>query len=548
MVTAATFSASASALDVVAVRRWPMVAAAHLLGVSVTLAVLVALPVAPSDLDRHQFPKETLTHLGVFLAVLLARPWPAVGIRPATWVAGLALAVWSIASAVVATNPWLALRATTLTITALAALITARHLAARGAGATLLGWAAVAAGLGAGTGLLQAVGVEHPFFNELRAPGGTFGNRNFLAHLAAAALPLLGYLILTMRRAIMVVPTALAMAACSAALVLTRSRAGWLAALVGLGVAILGLLYARWRVGVPLRRGRLVLLALIMPIGIAIAMLLPSTLEWRSDSPYIDTLGNLANYREGSGRGRLLQYQHSLELARSHPLLGVGPGNWALHYGEVAPRGDPSFARNDVVPLNPWPSSDWVAIISERGVPGALAAMLLAVSLLWRALGGLRAGGERGLGGAALAGTLAAVGVAGLFDAVLLLAVPAAFTALAVGALLDRADGDSTTQRPAAGRRGATVLVLLLSIGLARSAMQTGAYLVAGSGSSRSRLERAALIDPFNYQLQIRLARGPCRQARPHAAAAVRLAPTWPAARAAARRCGVVVVAVAVRG
>jgi O-antigen ligase len=540
-VTTATIPAMTPALDLGAVRRWPITAAAHLLGLGLVLATLMALPVAPSDLDRHQFPKETLLHLGVFLAVLLARPWPPQGVRRATWVGVVALALWSVAATVAATNPWLALRATSLTITSLAALITARHLAALGAGAILLGWAATAAVLGAATGLLQALGVEHVFFNELRAPGGTFGNRNFLAHVAAATLPLLAYLILTVRRTVALTLPALGVACCAAALVLTRSRAGWLAAIVGIGVATAALLYARWRVGVPLRNGRVLLLGLMVPAGIAAAMVLPNTLEWRSDSPYTDTLGNLANYREGSGRGRLLQYQNSLELARRHPVFGVGPGNWALHYGEVAPRGDPSFARNDVVPLNPWPSSDWVAILSERGVVGVLAAILLGASLLWRAMLGIRSGGDRALGGAALVGTIGAIGMAGLFDAVLLLAVPAGFAAVAMGALLSRADGEANDvpSSPGYRARGASLMLVLLATGLVRSTMQTTAYILAGNGGSRSRLERAVLIDPFSYQLQIRLARGPCRQARPHAAAAVKLAPTWPAARAAARRCGV---------
>jgi hypothetical protein len=539
-VTIATPAALTPALDLGAVRRWPITAAAHLLGLGLVVATLIALPTAPSDLDRHQFPKETVLHLGVFLAVLLARPWPPQGVRRATWFGVVLLAAWSVVSTVFATNPWLALRATTLTITALAALITARHVAALGATSTLLGWAASAATLGAATGLLQALGVDHVFFNELRAPGGTFGNRNFLAHLAAATLPLLAYLILTVRRTALVTLPAMGVACCAAALVLTRSRAGWLAAIMGLGIAATALLYSRWRVGVPIRPGRVVMLVLMVPAGIVAAMLLPNTLEWRSDSPYTDTLGNLANYREGSGRGRLLQYQNSLELARLHPLMGVGPGNWALRYGEVAPRGDPSFARNDVVPLNPWPSSDWVAILSERGVPGLLAGLLVGASLLWRALLGIRAGGERGLGGAALAGTLAAVGMAGLFDAVLLLAVPAGFAAITAGALLARADGEgSNVPLPQFHARGASLMLLLVGVGLVRSSMQTGAYLLAGNGTSRARLERAAVVDPFNYQLRIRLARGPCRQARAHAAAAVKLAPTWPAARAAARRCGV---------
>ena len=46
--------------------------------------------------------------------------------------------------------------------------------------------------------------------------------------------------------------------------------------------------------------------------GAALALLLPNTLDWRSDSPYLDTLKGIANYQEGSGRGRLLQWKNSV--------------------------------------------------------------------------------------------------------------------------------------------------------------------------------------------------------------------------------------------
>ncbi len=527
-------------LDRTAARRWPALAAAHLLGLGLVVAVLVALPTAPSDLDRHQFPKETTVHLAVFLAVLLARPWPPLGTSKAVRWAVVALAGWTAASALFATNPWLALRATTLTVTALVALLTARHVAAQGGTAILLGWLALAVGIGAASGLAQAWGLEHPFFAELRAPGGTFGNRNFLAHLAAAGTPLLAMLVLGSRRRLVVVGAAVALAACAAALVLTRSRAGWLAAGAGLVTLAVALLLARRRAGVPITTRRVGWCAALVTAGVAAAIAIPNTLEWRTDSPYTDTLGNLTNYREGSGRGRLLQYRHSLELAWRHPLLGVAPGNWPLHYGDVAPSSDPSFASNDVVPLNPWPSSDWVALLAERGIPAVVMALLLGAALCWRGWRAVAAGGDRAVAGSALLGTVAALAMAGLFDAVLLLAVPALFGALAVGALLRLADGDAPATPPAGTARLAAVLVLLVGIGLARSAMQTAAYIVAGNGRSRARLERAALIDPWNYSLRIALARsGSCRNARDDAAMAIRLAPTWPAARRAAARCGV---------
>ena len=63
--------------------------------------------------------------------------------------------------------------------------------------------------------------------------------------------------------------------------------------------------------------------------------LLPNRLEWKSDSPYLDSAAGLVNYKEGSGRGRLVQYGNSLRMTVAHPLFGVGPGNWPVALGLV---------------------------------------------------------------------------------------------------------------------------------------------------------------------------------------------------------------------
>ena len=58
-------------------------------------------------------------------------------------------------------------------------------------------------------------------------------------------------------------------------------------------------------------------------------------------------------------------------MAAAHPLLGVGTGNWSVRYPRYAPASDPSMTDVGLT-ANPWPSSDWVAVLSERG-PAALA-------------------------------------------------------------------------------------------------------------------------------------------------------------------------------
>src|SRR5690606_10450495 len=69
-------------------------------------------------------------------------------------------------------------------------------------------------------------------------------------------------------------------------------------------------------------------------------------------------------------------WRNSLNLAAENPALGVGPGNWFVHYPRVTTPGDPSFAAADPIPTNPWPSSDWVAMLVERGAPAALLLLL----------------------------------------------------------------------------------------------------------------------------------------------------------------------------
>jgi hypothetical protein len=84
------------------------------------------------------------------------------------------------------------------------------------------------------------------------------------------------------------------------------------------------------------------------------------------------------------------------------------------------------------------------------------------------------------------------------------------------------------------------LLPLVLGLITVRSAMQTTAYAVAGSGRSLARLAWAARVDPGSYPIRIALAqRETCADAKRDIIAVMRMAPTWPATIAAARRCGV---------
>jgi hypothetical protein len=205
----------------------------------------------------------------------------------------------------------------------------------------------------------------------------------------------------------------------------------------------------------------------------------------------------------------------------------------------VAPAADPTWVFGDVVPINPWPSSDWMALLSEVGPLGVGAALLFGFSLLWSAAAAARGHGERVLIGAALAALVAAVFVIGNLDAVLLLPSPLLLVALAAGALLGEGAGVAP---PAPGRfaRLALILPVLLAVVTFRSALQTAAYIIADSGHSLRRLSWAARVDPGSYPIRIALAeRLPCTESHDDIVAVSRMAPSWPATVAAARRCGV---------
>jgi O-antigen ligase len=509
------------------------------------LVVLAALPYHRFQLDRYTFVKE-LVLLGSALAAALLCLAPARRITVFmvdTLIAGyLAL---SLVSALLATNGWLAARALGVSLAGAALFWSARTLARAGHAQGLLIALAASVVVGALTGLVQAYGLLTTDLASLtRAPGGTFANRNFMAHLVALGLPLL--LMLTVqaarRWAFLLGSAGLALAV--GALVLSRSRAAWLGAAACLAFfAVEGLWAGRLWEDRRLRR-RVTLLAGTALAGLLLVLTLPNRLNWRSGSPYLDSLAGVANFREGSGRGRLIQYANTAGMALDHPVLGVGPGNWPVHYPRYRSPGDPSFDADDVIPTNPWPSSDWMAILAERGLPAFILLLLAGTSVALGAWARARSGPRRppSLADLTIVATLLAIVVVGSFDAVLLLPAPAFFVWTAIGALASTARPiGELPLTPAARRRSLLAIGAAGGLLIAYSLAQVVAMALA-SGGTRAALERAALVDPGSYRIRIALARewrraGRCDRARPHAERALRLFPDHPAPRIVLRAC-----------
>lgn len=491
------------------------------------------------DLERHAMPKELALHLTALLGLVVLLPrWGEVRLSTVD-----ALMVgwvwWSAVSALLATNHWLALRAWGVTFSGAVVYAMARQAAREGAGWLVVRIVGVAGLLAALTGLAQAYGLDWDLFIGERAPGGTIGNRNFLAHLAALTLPLMALAALEARSRAGWVAAVLGCALMTAAIVLTRSRAAWLALLMALAVVALTALVARTPVPGALR-GRLARLAGALAVAVVLALVVPNQLAWRAKHPYGETLRGLVNYQEGSGRGRLVQYANTLGIVKMDPLFGAGPGNWMVQYPRVTTPGDPSFAGADPLPTNPWPSSDWMAFLAERGAIGVALLLGMGSTVLVMAFRWLRDPRTQGHALVLLA-VLTVTGVTGMFDAVLLLAPPTLCVMAALGALVPETGIVCT--RAVSTRRMRIGRLLLLGVGLllvTQSAFSVRSIAITAASTRRTDLERAVRLDPGNHRLQLLLAtQGSCAERRDHARAAVRLLPYHPSARRAAERCGV---------
>jgi O-antigen ligase len=504
--------------------------------------VLLSLPYKAFDLDRFFVPKELALHATAAITGLIAlskRPRPALSRVDTLLIAFLGL---SIVSALFADNWWLATRALAITASGITVFWVARALAAAGYERALVTGLAVAVVIGAVTALLQAYGIEPEYMSLSRAPGGTFGNRNFMAHLSAIGTPIILLCALEARRAWGFVLGTAGMAFVAAALVLSRSRAAWLALVVG---AVL-MLVLGWRMRDvwtdPIRRRRLAIVAGISAVAVTGALVLPNALAWKSDSPYLDSVRGVVNYKEGSGAGRLVQYRNSLKMALAHPVLGVGPGNWGVAYPKFASRNDPSL-NDEGMTSNPWPSSDWIAFVSERGfVTVALYAFALCGLLVgaWMRARAASTSHER-LGAVALAATVVIAAIVGAFDAVLLIAIPSLFLWSIVGALSPPGKPRATLPQHVRGPVVGAAVVLAVLIVL-RATGQIVAMSVYTSATTTAQASQAALFDPGSYRINMRLAesyaaRGDCKRVLQYAGAARELYPNAAQPKRLLRRC-----------
>jgi len=466
---------------------------------------LLFVPLADDvGFDRYHLPKELCLTAGAAIAATVA--WRRRFALDAVNGALFSLLLLAVAASLLATTPLLAVRSLSLTLVAGALFVLART--CDDAEARQVRLAVVAAGVAvAAVALLETFGAVTGLSGTGRAPGSTLGQRNSVAHLALVVSPIAWTLAAkasSRRERLMLL---LGAAVLAGAIGVTRSRAAWVAAPV---VALVWALCAR----------RWVPLAVAAIAAVTVSLIQPQ-LFWTSDQPYRDTAARLIDVSGGSGLGRLTQYRATLGLIAAHPLLGAGPGNWAVEYPTVAPPDDPTFDAGKWLPTGRMINSDWLALASEYGLLALMTAAALAASISRR----------RGA-----VPTLIALSGLGALDGVLQLPAQVACAALLLGV------ATRTRSARMVPRWVGAALIALLLIASVLAAMRVAGFLARLQGGFAGP-ETALRWNPADVQTRSVLAEaymledGHCDRARPHVKVLSRQLPHHPVVSSIAAAC-----------
>lgn len=453
---------------------------AYLLVVGLVALVVARAPfTAPEGGHAHLFlAKElvTIALAGVATATALRST---IGLaRDRVGQLAAALVAAAVVSTIASKNPYAGLRATTLGLGAALLFVVARAVGRdERARALLLEGLALPVALVAISVIAESLGL-FSFSRPKHAPGGFLGERNVAAELLVLALPMLTRTLRTYAA-----PSRtryglhmLVLALSAAALVLTRTRSAWIAAML---VVLVEVVLALRPSGPPHTRA---LPILLLVAGAVAGWLLPTRLEWTSAHPYGDTWRSLVDATSPSGAGRLVQISTTLRMGVAHPLLGVGPGNWSGAYLGFAHAGDPTV-HEGAFAVNRLANGDLSALFAEQGVIGLLLATALALTVLRSSTGTKQ---DR-IARAELACVLAIVAA---LDAVLTTPTALAFVAIAVGACTPDDPSKLTT------RRFVSFALVTCALATVLASARLGSAALAARAKSADARRTALALDP----------------------------------------------------
>lgn len=220
-------------------------------------------------------------------------------------------------------------------------------------------------------GISQYFGWAFDTIPTVGNPSATFGYRNFAASYLVVLLPAaIGFALSEQTQKKIGWGSASILMAIF--LAYTRTRGAWLGLMVAILVTIVALtyLYLRYKTKQPLFQfvkwpTIVVSLATVCAIG-----LLPDNMQqtgkFKFDERKTDAVTALSTaFSPSDARGRLIVWQHTLEMVFDHPLFGVGLGSWQYEYPKYD-KGD--WITNNTAPQRP--HNDLLWILSETGMIG----------------------------------------------------------------------------------------------------------------------------------------------------------------------------------
>lgn len=342
-------------------------------------------------------------------------------------------------------------------------------------------------------GIAQRAGIDFAAlpWRDARRAVSTLGNTNFASEFLVVAIPAIAATALVARHAAIAACATVAAGVAVLHLLLTETRAGWVALTAGALFAIA--LYAIGRrgqtassgaapgnvsnssargdslspapsPGTSSHRTRTVALA-IAAVAACFALALP----WFDGGSVAKKAVTLVDADHPSTRVRVHLWSSTIDMITDHPFVGVGAGNFAAEY--------PLYRRSSEIELSGYLSgvetahNDWLQIAAELGVPGILLWVAFAAIVLACGVRGTRriamrdpTGSRLVVHAAAGASTVAFFTNAAFRSP---LDNPAALVTFAAAAAIFATGGSVTASRVARPRRSAPLAIAVVACLLA---------------------------------------------------------------------------------
>jgi O-antigen ligase/Flp pilus assembly protein TadD len=239
-------------------------------------------------------------------------------------------------------------------------------------------------------GICQYFGWAFNTLPTVGNPSATFGYRNFAASYLVVLLPATTGFALS-EQTHKKIGWGIAAVLMAIFLAYTRTRGAWLGFMVATLIAITALtyLYMRHQTKQPIFQFvkwpmLVVIFAVVCMVGL-IPDQMQQTGKFKFDERKTDAVTALSTaFSPSDARGRLIVWQHTLEMVRNNPLVGVGLGSWQYEYPKYD-KGD--WITNNTAPQRP--HNDLLWILSETGVIGLglfLWLLFVILQMIWQKL------------------------------------------------------------------------------------------------------------------------------------------------------------------